>query len=51
MGGNAIHCGVNEPCSGHLKCVNGFCASTDPIEVKEANPVPLIPPGSPAPYF
>lgn len=48
---DAIRCGADAPCSGHLKCINGFCASTDPVSVKEANPVPLLPPGSPAPYF
>lgn len=44
-------CGVDNPCSGHLKCINGFCAKTDPIGVKEENPVPLLSPGSPFPYF
>lgn len=44
-------CGVDNPCSGHLKCVNGFCAKTEPVGVKEENPVPLLPPGSPLPYF
>ncbi len=46
-----IRCGVDEPCSGHLKCINGFCAATDPMPVVEKDPVPLLPPGAPAPYF
>ena len=50
-GGDAIRCGVDAPCSGHLKCINGFCAKTDPISVKETAPVAILPPGSPAPYF
>jgi len=48
---DAIACGVNNPCSGFLKCVNGFCAKTDPIGVVETAPVPLLIPGGPAPYF
>ncbi len=48
---SAQRCDVDNPCSGHLKCINGFCAKTDPVSVKEASPVPLLPPGSPAPYF
>lgn len=49
--GNAIRCDVDTPCPGHLKCVNGFCAKTDPVGVKEDNPIPLLSPGSPFPYF
>lgn len=50
--GDMIRCGVDHaPCPGHLKCINGFCAKTDPVPVKEEEPVPLLPPGSPAPYF
>ena len=44
-------CGVNQPCSGHLKCINGFCAKVDPIPLVDETPIPLLPPGSPAPYF
>ncbi len=44
-------CGVNQPCAGHLKCINGFCAKTDPIPLVDRAPVPLLPPGGPAPYF
>ena len=43
-------CGVDSPCEGHLKCINGFCAKTDPIGIKPSE-VPLLPSGSPAPYF
>jgi hypothetical protein len=49
--GNPQRCDVDSPCSGHLKCINGFCAETTPVGVKESSPVPLLPPGSPAPYF
>ncbi len=48
---DAIRCDVDNPCSGHLKCINGFCAKTDPKPVVEKDPTPLLPPGSPAPYF
>jgi hypothetical protein len=46
-----IRCEVDSPCPGHLKCINGFCAKTDPVGVREENPVPMLPPGSPLPYF
>jgi hypothetical protein len=44
-------CGVNQPCSGHLKCINGFCAKTEPLPIVNKDPIPLLPPGGPAPYF
>ena len=44
-------CDVDNPCSGHLKCINGFCATTDPVPLVEKEAVPLLPPGGPAPYF
>ena len=50
-GGQAARCDVDMPCPGHLKCINGFCAKTEPVGVVERNEVPLLPPGSPAPYF
>ena len=43
-------CGVDNPCDGHLKCINGFCAKTDPVG-PQPNEVPLLPAGAPAPYF
>ena len=48
---DVIRCDLDSPCPGHLKCLNGFCAKTDPVTKAEMNPVPLLPPGSPAPYF
>lgn len=48
---NPQRCDLDNPCKGHLKCINGFCAKTDPVHVREENPVPLLPPGGPAPYF
>ena len=48
---NPMFCDVDNPCSGHLKCINGQCAETTPRVVKEENPVELLPPGAPAPYF
>jgi hypothetical protein len=48
---NPQRCDLDNPCEGHLKCINGFCAKTDPVHVREENPVPLLPPGGPAPYF
>lgn len=48
----APRCDVNTPCPGTLKCVNGFCADTNRVPiVTEEEPVPLLPPGAPAPYF
>ena len=47
----AQRCGVCNPCSGFLKCINGFCAQTGRVEIKENDPVPMLEPGSPAPYF
>lgn len=45
-------CGVDYgPCPAGQKCINGFCAITDPVPVKEEHPVPLLPDGGPAPYF
>ena len=44
-------CGVNMPCPNGLKCVNGFCAKTERLDIVDKNPVDLLPPGSPAPYF
>ena len=50
---DAIPCGVNKPCSGHLKCINGFCAATAPARKYEGQPndVPLLPDGASMPYF
>jgi hypothetical protein len=46
-----MRCGVDmAPCPAGLKCVNGFCAETDPKPVREEDPIPLLPSGSPAPY-
>jgi hypothetical protein len=47
----AMRCDIYSPCPPGLKCLNGFCAKTDPKPLSEPNPVPLLPPGSPAPYF
>ena len=45
------YCDVDTPCSGSLKCINGFCAKTDRVPIKEKEKVPLLAPGAPAPYF
>jgi hypothetical protein len=45
------YCDVDNPCASGLKCVNGFCAKTDPKPLVNPDPVPLLPPGGPAPYF
>jgi hypothetical protein len=50
-GGAPIFCDVHNPCPAGLKCINAHCAKTDPIPVREENPVPLLPGGAPAPYF
>jgi len=50
--GGAQRCDVDSPCPGLLKCVNGFCADVSRVPIaKEEDPVPLLPPGGPAPYF
>ena len=46
-----IQCGIDSPCPGKLKCLNGFCADTMPLPKTEKEPVPLLAPGEPAPYF
>ena len=52
FGNQATKCGVDmEPCAGHLKCVNGYCAETEPKAAHEANPVQLLPEGVPVPFF
>jgi hypothetical protein len=52
FGNQAIKCGVDmAPCAGHLKCVNGYCAETEPKAAHESNPVPLLPEGVPVPFF
>ncbi len=48
---NTFFCDVDNPCPGHLKCINGQCAKTDPRPIQNKDAVPLLPPGSPAPYF
>ena len=47
----ATRCDVNSPCPGHLKCLNGFCAKTEPVGLKENNPLSLLADGAPLPYF
>jgi hypothetical protein len=47
-----IRCGVEDgPCPVGLKCINGFCAKTDPLPRSDKEPVAILPPGAPAPYF
>jgi len=49
---HAIRCGVEEgPCPVGLKCINGFCAKTDPLPKMDKNPVDMLEPGAGAPYF
>jgi hypothetical protein len=48
---NSGRCDVDNPCAPGLKCVNGFCAQTDPKPLVDPTPVPLLPAGGPAPYF
>jgi hypothetical protein len=47
---DVIRCDVYTPCPGHLKCINGFCARTDPVPVRENEPAILLPDGQPYPY-
>ena len=44
-------CDVDTPCPGQLKCINGFCAKTDRVLIEEKQPVDMLTPGEPAPYF
>lgn len=46
---DVIRCDVNSPCPGHLKCINGFCAKTDPVGLKDNDPLTLLSDGSPYP--
>ena len=46
-----LRCDLDSPCPGHLKCLNGFCAATEPVGVVEFDPVPMLPGGAPLPYF
>ena len=46
----ATPCGVDKaPCSADLKCVNGFCARTEPTRLYEKEPVKMLPDGQGAP--
>lgn len=48
----ATRCGVDQaPCAGGQKCINGFCAKTEPARLYERRPVPILPDGVGAPYF
>lgn len=52
--GGSARCGVDlGPCDAGLKCINGFCAKTEPKAAYDKEPVPLAPQGvlSPLPYF
>jgi hypothetical protein len=50
--GGANRCGIDlGPCEAGLKCVNGFCAQTEPREAYEKEPVPLLNQGGSFPYF
>lgn len=49
---DAARCGVDlAPCSGTLKCINGFCADTEPKAAYEKDPVPLMPSGFTLPFY
>ena len=48
---DTYRCDLDNPCAPGLKCLNGFCAKTDPKPLVDTDPVPLLPPGGPAPYF
>jgi hypothetical protein len=51
-GGSAMNaCGADMPCGGDLKCINGFCAKTEKVVVEEKEPVDMLVPGAPVPYF
>ena len=52
--GGSARCGVDlAPCDAGLKCINGFCAQTEPKAAYDKEPVRLAPQGilSPLPYF
>jgi hypothetical protein len=51
-GGSSMNaCGVDMPCGGDLKCINGFCAKTDKVVVEEKEPVDMLEPGASVPYY
>jgi hypothetical protein len=46
---NPIACGVDlAPCPHPLKCINGYCKRSEPIQREDPNPVQLLP--EPNPY-
>jgi hypothetical protein len=47
---DVIQCDIYSPCPGFLKCINGFCAKTDPVPLTEREPVQVLPDGYPVPY-
>jgi hypothetical protein len=47
---DVIRCDLYTPCPGHLKCINGFCARTEAVPIREKDPVILLPDGQPYPY-
>jgi hypothetical protein len=50
--GRASRCGMDfDPCEAGLKCVNGFCAQTEPKAAYEKELVPLLSEGAPVPYI
>ena len=44
--GDVIQCHADRPCPGHLKCINGFCAKTDPRALYVNDSLPLLPDGA-----
>ena len=46
----SIQCHADSPCPGHLKCINGFCAKTDPKALYVNDSLPLLPSGTAYPF-
>jgi hypothetical protein len=48
--GDAVQCHADSPCPGHLKCINGFCAKTDPRALYVNDSLPMLPKGESYPF-
>ena len=44
VGGQPQRCGVDlEPCPHPLKCMNSFCGTQETLQLRDRNPLPVVP--------